>query len=86
MRIRVKFVGDLRQKVGMTDLWMHLPERATMENLLEDLRKTGIKVESENPSMVIFVNGRRLEFIGGLKAELKDLDEITIMPIIAGGA
>ncbi|MEM0313159.1 MAG: MoaD/ThiS family protein [Candidatus Bathyarchaeia archaeon] len=86
MRIRVKFVGDLRQKVGMADLWMRLPEGATVEKLLEDLRKTGIKVESENPSMVIFVNGRRLEFIGGLKAELKDLDELTIMPIIAGGA
>lgn len=86
MRIRVKFVGDLRQKAGMTDLWMHLPEGATVENLLEDLRRRGVKVEIENPSMAIFVNGRRLEFMGGLRAGLKDLDELIIMPIIAGGA
>ncbi|MCS7096176.1 MAG: MoaD/ThiS family protein [Candidatus Bathyarchaeota archaeon] len=85
MRIRVKFVGDLHQKVGMTDLWVHLPDGSTVENLLEDLRRNGIKVDSENSSMVIFVNGRRLEFIGGLKAGLKDLDELIIMPIIAGG-
>jgi len=86
MKVRVKFVGDLQQKVGMADLWIFLPEGATVKEALVELGKRGVKLEVENSSMVIFVNGRRLDFIGGINSPLKDLDEIVVMPIIAGGA
>lgn len=85
MKVRVKLVGDLRQKVGMDDFWIFLPEKATVKDAFAELVKRSVKVDTENISMVIFVNGRRLEFIGGLNTVLKDMDEIVIMPIIAGG-
>ncbi len=85
MKVRVRFVGDLQQKVGMTDSWIFLPEGATVKEALVEFRKRGVKLDLENSSMVIFVNGRRLDFMGGINSPLKDLDEIVVMPIIAGG-
>lgn len=69
----------------MDDFWIFLPEKATVKDAFAELVKRSVKVDTENISMVIFVNGRRLEFIGGLNTVLKDMDEIVIMPIIAGG-
>lgn len=34
---------------------------------------------------IILVNGRRAEFLDGIKTELKDSDTINIFPVVAGG-
>lgn len=86
MMVRVKFVGGLRRKVKMEDLWMPLRGETTLKEILAKLEKErGIKVKLEDSSIVILVNGRRIEFIGGLNANLKHMDEVVIMPAIAGG-
>jgi len=57
-----------------------------MNEVLEKLEsEKRIKVNLQDPSMVVLVNGRRVEFAGGLNAALKDKDQIVIMPIIVGG-
>jgi molybdopterin converting factor small subunit len=85
MRVHVKFVGKTYKKSSMEDEWIYLQNGATMKEVLEKLREKSIKVNVQDSSMVVLVNGKRVEFIGGLNAALKDLDEIVIMPIIAGG-
>lgn len=86
MKVYLKFSGDARQKFGISDMWLFLQSEATVEELLTKLeREKGIKLNLENTNIVVLLNGRRIEFVGGLKTQLKDLDEIVIMPIIAGG-
>jgi len=86
MKVRVKFVGELHKKYGLTDIWLFVDEDATVEDVLAKIEKEhGISVNPEDTSITFLVNGRHLDFIGGYKAKLKDLDEIVIMPIIAGG-
>lgn len=86
MKVRLKFAGDTHKKFGVADLWLSLHDEATVKEFLVKLeREKGIKIDLEDTSIVFLVNGRRVEFIGGLSAILKDMDEIVVMPIIAGG-
>ncbi|MEM3730437.1 MAG: MoaD/ThiS family protein [Candidatus Bathyarchaeia archaeon] len=86
MKVRVKFAGDSHHKFGMTDIWLFLQDDVTVEDVLAKLeRERGVKISLEDVSLTVLVNGRRIEFIGGPKAKLKDMDEIVIVPIIAGG-
>ena len=34
---------------------------------------------------IVMVNGRRIDFIGGPEAPLKDTDTILVFPVVAGG-
>lgn len=86
MKVHVKFAGDTHKKFGTADLWLFLQNEATVKEILVRLEKEkGIKIDLEDARIVVLVNGRRLEFIGGLNATLKDMDEIVVMPIVAGG-
>ncbi len=86
MKVRLKFAGDIHKKFGVADLWLSLNNEATVKEILSKLeREKGIKIDLEDTNMVVLVNGRRVEFIGGLNAILKDMDEVVVMPIIAGG-
>jgi len=86
MKVHIKFVGKFHEEFSTEDLWLFLQNGATMKEVLEKLeREKNIKVNPQDHSMVVLVNGKRVEFVGGLNAALRDLDEIVIMPIIAGG-
>ncbi len=86
MKVRVKFVGEMRKRFGMEDFWLILHNETTVKEILAKLeREKGIKIDLKDDSIVVLVNGRRVEFLGGLTAAIKDMDEIVVMPIIAGG-
>jgi molybdopterin converting factor small subunit len=86
MRVHLKFVGKFSGEFSTEDVWIHLQNGAKIKEVLEKLeREKSIKLNLQNSSMVVLVNGKRMEFVGGLNATLSDLDEIVIMPIIAGG-
>jgi molybdopterin converting factor small subunit len=79
-------VGKFHEEFSTEDAWIYLQNGATIKEVLEKLeREKSIKVNLQDSSMVVLVNGRRVEFAGGLNAALKDKDEIVIMPIIVGG-
>jgi molybdopterin converting factor small subunit len=86
MKVRVRFAGEMHKKFGMEDLWLSLRDENTVKEILAKLeREKGIKIDLGDPSLVVLINGRRIEFLGGPNASLKDMDEIVVMPIIAGG-
>ncbi|MEM3549692.1 MAG: MoaD/ThiS family protein [Candidatus Bathyarchaeia archaeon] len=86
MKVHVKIFGEIRQRSGMTDLWIFLPNNATVKEALAELeKKEEIKIKTDGRNIAIFLNGRRLDLIGGFNASLKEMDEIVVMPIIAGG-
>ncbi|MBS7640059.1 MoaD/ThiS family protein [Candidatus Bathyarchaeota archaeon] len=87
VKVRVKFIGEMRKKFSIEDLWISFQSVPTIKDVLAELeRERGVKVNLGDSSVAILVNGRRIEFIGGLNAKLKHMDEIVIMPAIAGGS
>ncbi|MEM2320918.1 MAG: MoaD/ThiS family protein [Candidatus Bathyarchaeia archaeon] len=86
MKVRVKVIGGPQGKFRMEDLFVSFQNEPTLKDVLAEIEKErGIKVDPRDPGIVILVNGRRIEFIGGLNISLKHMDEVTIMPIISGG-
>ena len=89
----VKFFADIRDKTGCKEA--DIPYENTVRTLLHalsakygpELRK---KLLSEDgmrlgPQILIFVNGRHLEHIGGIEAPLQPDDIVLVFPLMAGG-
>lgn len=87
MKVLVKFVGSPYVITGISDTWFVFGKNEiTVRELLTKLEtEKGVKLNLEIPNIVVLVNGRRIEFMGGLDTELKDSDEIVIASIIGGG-
>lgn len=90
--MRIRYLAVLR---GLTKK----PEReASLEGgslgaLMENLRETEVRElkarlfsgSEVRPDVLIFVNDVGVELLGGMKAELKDGDEVTFLPSVHGG-
>jgi molybdopterin converting factor small subunit len=87
MKVLVKFVGSPYVITGISDTWFVFDKNEiTVRELLTKLEtEKGVKLNLEIPNIVVLVNGRRIEFMGGLDAKLKDSDEIVVASIIGGG-
>lgn len=87
MRVRAKFVGSPYTIVGVSDIWLFFDKNEiTVRELLTTLEmERGVKLNLESDNIVVLVNGRRIEFMGGLDAKLKDLDEVVVASIVGGG-
>lgn len=87
MKVLVKFVGSPYVITGISDTWFVFDKNEiTVRELLTKLEmERGVKLNLEIANIVVLVNGRRIEFMGGLDAELKDLDEVVVASIIGGG-
>jgi molybdopterin synthase sulfur carrier subunit len=87
MKVLVKFVGSPYVIIGISDTWLVFDKNEiTVRELLTKLEmERGVKLNLEIANIVVLVNGRHIEFMGGLDTELKDLDEVVVASIIAGG-
>ena len=88
MKIRVKVFFTLRERLGWKEKLVELPENTKLRDLLDLL--PAIKEEINRYrvrgySMIIMINGRHAEFLGGLDAELHEGDEVAFFPPAAGG-
>ncbi|MEM2273736.1 MAG: hypothetical protein QXX56_05960, partial [Candidatus Bathyarchaeia archaeon] len=73
MKVHVKFASNMRKGSNIVDLWMHFQNNeVTVKEVLDKLeREKKIKVDLKDTSIIILVNGRRVEFVGGFDAKLK---------------
>lgn len=95
IKVYVKFLGGLVERIGKKDLWVNLKSNSTIEELLNVLdnmmnRKVKSLIIDEKSGKVyshirILVNGRDITFFKGLKTIIKDEDSIIILPAVAGG-
>jgi MoaD family protein len=85
--VKVKPFGALRYLAENTILEVELKERSTVHDLIEELEREhgGFREATLNPHVTIFVNGREIDFMKGLKTELVDRDLIVLLPPVAGG-
>ncbi len=90
-RIKVRVFATIREAVGVDELDLDIDEG------FEDLVKKADEVTDGRFSkavwsegwfrenLIVFVNGRNVEFLGGKNAKLRDGDVVAIFPAIAGG-
>jgi len=89
-RVLVEVFMDLKYKLGWSrkEIELH-KENPTFKDLLDELKDLKSWLLNENNELarnfIILINGRHIEFTGGLKTTLKDGDEITIFPPSGGG-
>ena len=82
MPITVKFLGGLRQEVGMAACTLWLPNGATVADLEPRLRALGVDLDSEQNLAVLSQRGLNQ---WPLSRRLAPDEVVTIFPHIAGG-
>ena len=93
--MKIQFFAYLRDRdyAGCKEMpWPHVP---TLRELGEQLcARLGPRFRGEffsadgrslGERVIVMVNGRRVEFLGGLDTPLKDTDTVLIFPVVAGG-
>ncbi|MCX8204139.1 MAG: MoaD/ThiS family protein [Candidatus Nezhaarchaeota archaeon] len=85
MKVRVELYASLREKTGVKELECELPQGSTLADLLELLKERVGMVNAEAEGLMILIDGRPAEGLGGLKALLREGCSVSIFPPIAGG-
>lgn len=81
MKARVKLFAILREKVGVSELTLELPEAATVADLLKEMaRRYPMLIGSASPAMVAVNTEYAQE-----SHTLHDGDEVALIPPVSGG-
>ena len=91
MKVRVEFFNTLREKVNGLK-YVEMEDVYTLRDVLKKLDEMFPNLKGEiwdgkdvNDDYLIMINGRNIEFLGGIEAKLSDGDEISMFPPAAGG-
>jgi len=91
--VLVKFFAGIRDETGCKET--DIPHEKDVRTLLHalsakygpELRRRLLSEDGtrSGPDIIILVNGRHLEHIGGLEALLQPDDVVLVFPVVAGG-
>jgi MoaE-MoaD fusion protein len=82
MQVRVLFFGMLKDVAGRGDDTLSLPEQATLGDVLNHYEERFPRLKELAASIAMSIN----QEYAGLEAELKEGDEIALLPPVSGGA
>ena len=94
MAITVKFVGALRHVSGAGELALDCKGDISIRELMNEITKEmpalgrsliDQQLEDPRPNALMLVNGREISVLNGLETNLKDGDEIVLVPVVHGG-
>ena len=95
INVEVKFLGVFRQFSGRNRVLVKLEKPATVRKTIEKLteafspefKRTLVDPELEDPrpNALILINGKEISVLQGLETEVKDGDEIVLVPVSHGG-
>jgi MoaD family protein len=89
MKVKIKIFATLKDSLGWSEKTINMKDDSTFLELLEEIPKLKEKIMKKNLEIHehyrVFINGRYIEFAGGLNRVLNDGDEIAVFPAIAGG-
>jgi len=85
--ITVRVYATLIKETGWRARTVTLNENATVRDALEAVGLSRLVLEDNRvrPMYKVLVNGRDVEFAGGLSVKLRDGDTIDVFPPVAGG-
>jgi len=95
MRVKVQYLGLIRNKLGKKEDEVEVKEGAFLSDLLDKLIKTrseGLKTLFDtdkesvlDPTFIVTVNGVLTDQLHGMKTRLKRGDRVALMTLISGG-
>ena len=93
MTITVKFLGALRHISGTNELALNIKDASIKELMNEIVREMPAlkpslihqQLEDLRSNALILVNGKEISVLNGLETNLKDGDEIVLVPVVHGG-
>jgi MoaD family protein len=95
IRVDVRFLGIFQRLSGKKQVQIELDEQATVKDVMAKLSEAfsadfrEVLVDSElddpRPNALILVGGKEISALDGLETEVKDLDEIVLVPMVHGG-
>ncbi|MCX8171169.1 MAG: MoaD family protein [Candidatus Bathyarchaeota archaeon] len=94
MGVKVRMLGVLKRISGKDEISLDLSGganlREVIERILEDI--IGLKdilldpeLKDPRPNTIILVNGKEIGLLDGLETQIKDGDEIVLIPVVHGG-
>jgi molybdopterin synthase sulfur carrier subunit len=91
MKVRVKAFAGFRHILG-NEIWMELPEKATVKELLDALCASRGPLRSLlydsgglREDVNILINGKNIASLKGEGSELAEGDELALFPAAIGG-
>lgn len=95
IKVKVQTILYLSKIVGGREIELSVPEGCTLQEILEKMVENyGDELASHLfqpksttplPYLRLMINGRDIAFLNGTSTQLKEGDEILIMPPVSGG-
>jgi len=94
MRIRIRAFATIREAIGTGQTDLEIPDDTDVGGLIKLLtQKFGeqfsrLVLAGEGklaPYVKFLVNGREIDYLDGMRTKLKNMDEVAIIPPVAGG-
>jgi molybdopterin synthase sulfur carrier subunit len=94
MSVRVRLFGLLRKAYGKNEILIELNGVLMLKDLIYKITEESpslkhVLIDPElmdpRPNTVILVNGIEVSALNGLETEIKDGDEVVLIPVIHGG-
>ena len=93
--VEVRFLGTFQRLSGKKRFKLNLEEPATVKKVIMKLTETfssefkRVLVDSQlddpRPNALILVGGKEINVLQGLETEVKDAEEIVLVPMVHGG-
>lgn len=95
INVEVTFLGVFQRLSGKKSFQMKLEEPATVKKLVTALTETfspefkqalvDPQLGDPRPNTLILVGGKEVNVLQGLETEVKDAEEIVLLPVVHGG-
>jgi molybdopterin converting factor small subunit len=95
IHVEVRFLGIFQRLSGKKRFQLKLKEPATVKKLVTNLMETfssefnQVLVDSQlddpRPNALILVGGKEISVLQGLETEVRDAEEIVLVPVVHGG-
>jgi molybdopterin converting factor small subunit len=95
VNVEVRFLGIFQRLSGKKRFKLKLEEPATVRKVVMGLTETfssefkRVLVDSQlddpRPNALILVGGKEISVLQGLETEVKDAEEIVLLPMVHGG-
>ena len=91
IEVTVKAFGGLRELIGSSAAFVHLPHEATITDLLAEIRRCyplfseKLEVGLTKGYINILLNGRNVRFLDRMATRLSDGVTVAFLPPVGGG-
>jgi MoaD family protein len=95
IKVEVRFLGIFQRLSGKKLFQVKLEEPTTVRKILKKLKDNfssefrqalfDLQLDDSRTNALILVEGKEISVLKGLETEIKDTDEIVLIPVVHGG-